>query len=73
MPLVTEIVTEGSEFLRAPTRLDSQDGSGSHFPDLKAVSKLKRSALEKQYLLPAEYSFVIPEPDATVNEPPASV
>jgi len=28
-------------------------------------------ALDKQYLLPAEYSFVIPEVDAIVNEPPA--
>jgi len=70
MPPVTEIVVEGSEFPRAPTRSDPQDDSGSHFPDPKAVTKLKRSALEKQYLLPAEYSFVIPGAESTVNEPP---
>ena len=35
------------------------------------VTKLKRSALEKQDLLPAEYSFMIPEADSTVNEPSA--
>ncbi|KAJ8451405.1 hypothetical protein Cgig2_017796 [Carnegiea gigantea] len=70
-PRVNEIVTEGSEFPEAPTRLDPQDGLGSHFPDPKAVAKLKRLALEKQHLLPAEYSFIIHEPDATVNEPPA--
>jgi len=70
-PRVTEIVAEGSEFPGAPTHSDPQDGPGSHFPDPKAVTKLKRSALEKQYLLPTEYSFVIPEPDAIVNEPPA--
>ncbi|KAJ8429239.1 hypothetical protein Cgig2_026275 [Carnegiea gigantea] len=51
--------------------VDAEDGPGSHFPDAKAVSKLKRFALETQYLLPAEYSFVLPEPDATMNEPPA--
>ncbi|KAJ8442187.1 hypothetical protein Cgig2_005127 [Carnegiea gigantea] len=69
-PPVTEIVVEGSEFLGAPTRSDPQDDPGSHFADPKVVPKQKRSALEKQYLLPAEYSFVIPEADATVNEPP---
>jgi len=70
-PRVTEIVAEGSEFPGAPTRSDPQDGPGSHFPDPKAVAKLKRLALEKQYLLPAEDFFIILEPDATVNEPPA--
>ncbi|KAJ8420628.1 hypothetical protein Cgig2_027118 [Carnegiea gigantea] len=59
------------QFPGAPTRSDLQDGPGSHFPNPKGITKLKRSVLEKQYLLPAEYSFVIPEPDATVNEPPS--
>ena len=31
---------------------------------------MKRRTLEKQYLLPVEYTFVIPEPDVIVNEPP---
>ncbi|KAJ8424180.1 hypothetical protein Cgig2_015914 [Carnegiea gigantea] len=70
-PAVTEIVAEGLEFPGAPTCLDPQDGPGSHFPDPKVVTKLKRSALKTQYLLPAEYSFVIPEADATMNESPA--
>ncbi|KAJ8420465.1 hypothetical protein Cgig2_031988 [Carnegiea gigantea] len=70
-PQVTEVVAEGFEFPGVPTRSDPQDGPGSHFSYPKAVAKLKRSALEKQELLPAEYSFVIPEPDATVNELPA--
>jgi len=56
---------------RAPTCSDPQDGPGSHFPNPKVVTKLKRLALEKYYLLPAKYSFVIPEPDATMNELPA--
>ncbi|KAJ8434745.1 hypothetical protein Cgig2_001948 [Carnegiea gigantea] len=70
-PVVTEIVAEGSEFPGVPTRSDPQDGPGSHFPNPKVIAKLKRSAHEKQYLLPAEYSFVILEADAAVNEPPA--
>ncbi|KAJ8419891.1 hypothetical protein Cgig2_017701 [Carnegiea gigantea] len=70
-PAVIQIVAEGSEFPRAPTRSDSQNGPGSHFPDPKVVTKLKRSAVEKQYLLPAEYSFVIPKANAIVNELPA--
>jgi len=70
-PPVTEIVPEGLEFPGTPTRSDPQDGQRSHFPDHKAATKLKRSALEKEYLLLAEYSFMIPEPDATVNEPSA--
>jgi len=71
MPLVTEIVAEGSEFFGAPTRSDPQDDPRSHFPDPKPVTKLKMLAFEKKYLLPAEYSFVIPEPSATMNEAPA--
>ncbi|KAJ8420065.1 hypothetical protein Cgig2_028999 [Carnegiea gigantea] len=55
-PPINEIVAEGSEFPGAPTRLDPRDGPRSHFPEPKAVTKLKRSALEKQYLLPVEYS-----------------
>jgi len=72
MAPVTEIVAEGSEFPGAPIRSDPKDGPGSHFADPKAITKLKRSALEKQYLLPAEYSFVILESDATVNESPVN-
>ncbi|KAJ8426754.1 hypothetical protein Cgig2_029423 [Carnegiea gigantea] len=68
--LVTEIVAEGSEFSGAPTHSDPQDGPGSHFPDPKVVPTLKRSTFEKQYLLPTGYTFVIPDADATVNEPP---
>ncbi|KAJ8443341.1 hypothetical protein Cgig2_015822 [Carnegiea gigantea] len=45
---VTEIVAEESEFPGALPRSDPQDGPGSHFPDPKIVTKLKRSALEKQ-------------------------
>jgi len=70
-PTVTEIVAEGSEFPGASMCSDPQDGPGSHFPDPKVVTKLKRSAFEKQHLLPAEYSFMIHEADATMNEPPA--
>ena len=44
---VPEIVAEGVEFPGAPTRSDLQDGSGSHFPDPRVISKLKRSALDK--------------------------
>ena len=69
---VQEIVAEGVEFPGAPTRSDLQDGPGSHFPDPRVISKLKRSALDKQYLLSAGYDFVMPEPDDTVNEPPAN-
>jgi len=66
-----EIVAEGLEFLGPPIRSDPQDGLGSHFPNPKVVPTLKRTTLEKEYLLPAGYTFVIPEPNATVNEPPA--
>ena len=66
-----EIVAEGPEFPGVPTRSDPHDGPGSHFPDRKVILTLKRSALEKQYFLPAGYTFVIPEANATVNEPPA--
>lgn len=69
---VPEIVAEGMEFPGAPTRSNPQDGPGSHFPDPRAISKLKRSALDKQYLLPADYGFVMPESDDTVNESPAN-
>jgi len=66
--LVPEIVAEGLEFPRAPTHSDSHDGPGSHFPNPKVVPTLKRMTLKKQYLLPAGYTFVIPEADVTVNE-----
>ncbi|KAJ8422440.1 hypothetical protein Cgig2_019157 [Carnegiea gigantea] len=66
--LVLEIVAEGQEFLRVVTRSDPQDGQASHFLDPKVIPILKRTALEKQYLLPAAYTFVIPKADATVNE-----
>ncbi|KAJ8435431.1 hypothetical protein Cgig2_013929 [Carnegiea gigantea] len=67
---VPEIVAEGPEFPGAPARLNPQDGPSSHFLDPKVVPTLKRTSLEKQYLLPVGYTFVIPEADATVNEPP---
>ena len=70
--LALEIVMEEPEFLRAPTRSDPQDDPRSHFPDPKPVTKLKMLAFEKKYLLPAEYSFVILESDATVNESPVN-
>ncbi|KAJ8433142.1 hypothetical protein Cgig2_007106 [Carnegiea gigantea] len=70
-PGVTEIMAKGSVFPGASTHSDSQDDPGSHFPDPKVVTELKRSALEKQYLLPVGYTLVIPEADATVNEPAA--
>ena len=68
--LVLEIVAEGSKFLGAPTHSDPHDGLSSHFSDPKVVPTLKRTALEKQYLLPAGYTFVIPQANTTVNEPP---
>ncbi|KAJ8429797.1 hypothetical protein Cgig2_015629 [Carnegiea gigantea] len=68
---VPKIVAEGPKFPRAPAHSDPQDGSGSHFPNPKVVPTLKRTTLEKKYLLPVGYTFMIPEPDATVNEPPA--
>jgi len=59
-------------FPGAPARSDILDGPGTHFPNLKVVCSLKRSALEEKYLLPAEYRFVLPKADATVNKPPAN-
>ena len=64
-------MAEGLEFPRALARSDPQDGPGSHFPNPKDVPTLKRTILEKQYLLPATYTFIIPKADATVNEPSA--
>ncbi|KAJ8419943.1 LOW QUALITY PROTEIN: hypothetical protein Cgig2_020753 [Carnegiea gigantea] len=68
---IPEIVAEGPKFPGAPARLDHQDGPGSHFPNAKVAPTLKRTALEKKNILPAGYTFVIPDADATVNEPPA--
>jgi len=67
---VPEIVAEGPEFPRAPTRPEPEDGPGSHFPNPKVVPTLKRTTFEKEYLLPAGYTFVIPESYMTVNELP---
>ncbi|KAJ8429876.1 LOW QUALITY PROTEIN: hypothetical protein Cgig2_006776 [Carnegiea gigantea] len=67
---IPEVVVEGPEFPGVPARSNPQDDLGSHFPNPKVVATLKRMTLEKQYLLPAGYSFIIPEPDGTVNEPP---
>ena len=50
---VVEITAEGSKFPGAPARSNLQDGPGSQFPDPKVINKVQRSALEKQYLLPA--------------------
>ena len=69
---ISEIVVEGLEFPGASAHSDPQDGPGSHFPNPNVVSTLKRTALEKQYLLPTGYTFVIPEVDATVNESPTT-
>jgi len=41
-----------------------------NFPNPKDIPSLKRMALENKYLFPVGYSFIIPEADATVNEPP---
>ncbi|KAJ8422874.1 hypothetical protein Cgig2_013747 [Carnegiea gigantea] len=68
--LVPEIVAEGPAFPRAPTRSEPQDGLCSHFPYTKVIPTLKRTTPEKEYLLPAGYTFVIPEPDVIINEPP---
>ncbi|KAJ8453134.1 hypothetical protein Cgig2_008018 [Carnegiea gigantea] len=54
---IPEIIVEGPEFLGAPAHSDPQDGPGSHFPDPKVVPTLKRTAHEKQYFLPAGYTF----------------
>ncbi|KAJ8438700.1 hypothetical protein Cgig2_011883 [Carnegiea gigantea] len=67
---VLEVVAEGLVFPGAFSRSDPLDGLGTHFLNPKVVSSLKRTALEMKYLLPAGYSFVIPEADATVNVPP---
>ncbi|KAJ8434211.1 hypothetical protein Cgig2_015700 [Carnegiea gigantea] len=56
--LVPKIVAEGPEFPTAPTRLDPQDGLGSHLPDRKVVLTLKRTALEKQCLMPVGPGFM---------------
>ncbi|KAJ8438040.1 hypothetical protein Cgig2_014169 [Carnegiea gigantea] len=53
-----------------PYSLGSAGCTRQRFPNSKVVPRLKRSALEKQYLLPAGYTFVILEVGATVNEPP---
>ena len=42
----------------------------THFPNPKVMPCPKRTALEKKYLLPAGYSFIIPEADAMANELP---
>jgi len=55
--LVPEIVADEPKFPGASTRSDPQDGLGSHFPDPKVVPILKRTILEKQYLLPIGYTF----------------
>ncbi|KAJ8428264.1 hypothetical protein Cgig2_000326 [Carnegiea gigantea] len=68
---VPEIVAEGPKFPRAPGCSDPQDGPSSHFPYPKLIPTVKRTTLEKKYLLPVGYTFIIPELDATVNEPPA--
>ena len=70
MGLVPKIVAEGRQFSGAQPTQTPQDGPGSHFPDPLVVPTLMRMALEKQYLFPAGYTFVIPEVDATVIEPP---
>ncbi|KAJ8430133.1 hypothetical protein Cgig2_011077 [Carnegiea gigantea] len=67
---VLEIVAEGAVFCGAPSRSDPMDRLSIHFPNPKVVPSLKRTTLEKKYLLPAGYSFVIPEVDATVNKSP---
>ncbi|KAJ8433872.1 hypothetical protein Cgig2_021255 [Carnegiea gigantea] len=61
---------QGPEFPGAPTHSDPQDGPGRHFPDPKVTPTLKRTTLEKQYLLPIGYTFVIPKADATMNKSP---
>ena len=65
-------MAEGPEFSGPPALSDPHDGSGSHFPNLKAVPTLKRIALEKKYLLPAGCTFIISEADVTINKPPAN-
>ncbi|KAJ8436129.1 hypothetical protein Cgig2_001156 [Carnegiea gigantea] len=67
---VFEIVANGLVFSWGPSCLDPLDGPSPHFPHPKVTPSLKRTTLEKKYLLPVGYSFVIPKADATVNEPP---
>ncbi|KAJ8425077.1 hypothetical protein Cgig2_028794 [Carnegiea gigantea] len=67
---VLEIVADGLVFPGASSRSDPQDGLSTQFPNLKVTPSLKRTALEKKYLLPTGYNFIIPEADATVNKPP---
>ncbi|KAJ8436718.1 hypothetical protein Cgig2_027389 [Carnegiea gigantea] len=69
--LIPEILSEGPEFPGAPARSDPQDGPGINSPNPKVVPTLKRTTLEKKYLIPAGYSFVILEANATVNKLPA--
>ena len=67
---ILEIVAERPEFHGAHTRLDPEDGPGSYFPNPKVVPTLKWMTLEKQHLLPAGYTFVIPKADETEKELP---
>jgi len=69
--LIPEIVAKGAKFPGAPACSDPQDGADSQFPDLKVIPTLKKTALEKKYLLPTGYTFIVPKADAIVNEPPA--
>jgi len=55
---VLEVVAEGLVFPGAPFHSDPLDRSTTHFPNLKVISSLKRTAPEKKYLLPVGYNFV---------------
>ena len=57
-------------FPGTPMRSDLQDELSTHFPNPKVALTLKRPTLEEKYLLPAEYKFIIPDPDATGNKLP---
>jgi len=66
---VQEVMDEGTVFLGAPSRSDLQDRPSTHFPNPRVMCTLKRPVLEKKYLLPTGYKFIIPDPNATVNKP----
>ncbi|KAJ8436354.1 hypothetical protein Cgig2_009919 [Carnegiea gigantea] len=66
-----EVIAKGTIFLGAPQRSNPQDRTSIHFPNLKFVSTLQRPTLEKKYLLPAGYKFIIPDADAIINRPPS--
>ena len=64
-------MADGTVFAGALEHSDVQDGTSTHFPNLKVMASLKRLVLEEKYLLPVGYKFIIPDVDATLNKSPS--